>query len=204
MNLTSYDLELKRKYFHCASIIFPLTYLFTDKLTMVIILMISTGVAVSVDISRHYNKQIQGIVDRFFTSIMRREEASGSFRLSGVSYMFLGLFVSCVLFSKGVAISSFLVLVISDTVAALVGKQIGKPLENGKSLEGSIAFFVSAIIISMLAYTFEHYNARFMTVILACIATTAVEFYSDRIKINDNLAIPVVYGLCMSLLGFFV
>jgi len=167
------------------------------------VLTIITGLAISLDISRHYNKTIQDLVARFFTTIMREDEISGNFKLSGVSYMFLGFFISCILFSKGVAISAFLVLIVSDTTAALVGKKIGKPMENGKSIEGSVAFCVTAMLIGMLSYTFQSYVASFTGIIVASVITTFVEYHSDRLKINDNLSIPVTFGLVITLLGWF-
>lgn len=203
MTLEDYNLEIKRKIFHCMSIIFPIFYLLTNKITMVMVIIVVSGLALSIDISRHYNPKVQEIVGKFFTNIMREDEISGNFKLSGVSYMFLGFLISCLLFSKGVAISSFLVLIVSDTVAALVGKKIGTPTENGKSIEGSAAFAVSAMLIGMLSYTFHAYNTSFSSIIVASLITTAVEYYSNKIKINDNLSIPVTYGLVLTVLGWF-
>lgn len=203
LNLENYNIEVKRKLFHCMSIVFPIFYLITNKLTMVMVLTIITGLAISLDISRHYNKTIQDLVARFFTTIMREDEISGNFRLSGVSYMFLGFFISCILFSKGVAISAFLVLIVSDTTAALVGKKIGKPMENGKSIEGSVAFGVTAMLIGMLSYTFQSYVASFTGIIVASVITTLVEYHSEKLKVNDNLSIPVTFGLVITVLGWF-
>ena len=201
-NLENYNAEIKRKAFHCMSIVFPIFYLITNKLTMVMVLTVVTGIAVSLDISRHYNPTIQALVSRFFTAIMREDETSGNFKLSGVSYMFLGFFITCILFSKGVAISAFLVLIVSDTFAALVGKKIGKPMANGKSIEGSIAFGASAMLIGMLAYTFHTYGTSFSGIVIASIATTLVEYHSDKLNINDNLSIPVTFGLVVTVLGW--
>ena len=203
LHLENYNIEIKRKAFHCMSIVFPIFYLISSKLTMVMVLTVVTGIAVSLDISRHYNPAIQAWVAKFFTTIMRENETSGNFKLSGVSYMFLGFFVTCILFSKGVAISAFLVLIVSDTVAALVGKKIGKPTENGKSIEGSIAFAASAMLIGMLSYTFHTYGTSFSGIVVASIAATLVEYHSDRLNVNDNLSIPVTFGLVVTVLGWF-
>jgi dolichol kinase len=91
-------------------------------------------------------------------------------------------------------------LIISDTLAALVGKKVANPTENGKSIEGSVAFCVSAIMIGILSYTFHSYSATFMNIIIAAIVTTLVEYHADKLKINDNLAIPVIFGLILTVL----
>lgn len=201
-NFENYNLEVRRKAFHCMSIVFPIFYLLSNKLTMVMVLTVVTGLAIALDISRHYNQTIQGLVAKIFTTIMREDEISGNFKLSGVSYMFLGLFVTCILFSKGVAISAFLVLIVSDTFAALVGKKIGKPGPNGKSIEGSVAFAISAALIGMLSYTFHSYGTNFIGIVIASIATTFVEYHADRLGVNDNLAIPITFGLVVTVLGW--
>lgn len=167
-------------------------------------MMVCTGIALSLDISRHYQGTIQDLVDKIFSKIMRKKEKSGSFNLSGVSYMFLGFFISCVLFSKGCAISAFLVLIISDTAAAIVGKHAASTYHHGKSIEGAAAFFLTSFLIGLLSYTFSAYSANFFTIIIASAATTFVEYYSNRFNINDNLAIPLTYGIVISILGFFV
>lgn len=176
----NFNLELKRKIFHCSSVIFPIIYAFTNKLTMIIILMICTGIALSLDISRHYDGKIQELVDKFFSKIMRQKEKSGTFHLSGASYMFLGFFITCVLFSKGTAISAFLVLIVSDTAAAIVGKHAATKYQHGKSVEGALAFFLSSFLIGLLSYTFSSYGASFFTILLASGAATFVEYNSNK------------------------
>jgi dolichol kinase len=165
--------------------------------------MICTGIALSIDISRHYNPKIQALVDKLFSDIMRKDEVSGSFALSGVSYMFLGFFISVVLFSKGIAISSLLVLIVSDTAAAIIGKKAGTNYSYGKSMEGAFAFVISSFLIGVLSYTFASYNATFISIIIASFITTYVEYNSNKWKINDNLAIPITYGMTITILGWF-
>lgn len=200
----NFNSELKRKLFHCSSIIFPITYLFISKLTMLVIMIISTGIVLSLDISRHHNSKIQGLVDKIFGKIMRSQEKSGNFMLSGISYMFLGFFITCALFCKGTAISSMMVLIISDTAAAIVGKKAGTKFVHGKSIEGLAAFFLSSFLIGMLSYTFAAYKASFLTIFVASAITSLVEYNSNKYNINDNLAIPVTYGMVISILGFFI
>jgi|GEM_PF-248597 len=197
-----FNWELRRKFFHCASIVFPITYLFLTKLTMVITMLVITGIILYADISRHHNKKIQDLVDKIFKKLMREREYSGTFKLSGTSYMFLGFFISCILFSKGTAISAMLVLIISDTASAIVGKAVEHAKPGKKTLEGAAAFLLTSFLIGVLSYTFEAYDTGFFSILIAAIVTTYVEFYSDKIGVNDNLTIPISYGITISILDF--
>ena len=154
------------------------------------------------DRGRHANPLIQEVVDKFFKDLMREKEFSGSFALSGTSYMMAGFFITALLFPKGVTIASWLILIISDSLAALVGKKIGVARSTGKSFEGSIAFFVSSLMIGLFSYSFAHYQGGFMGLVLACLATTAVEYYSSQIGVDDNLTIPVTFSAIMTVLGW--
>ncbi len=75
--------ELKRKLFHASGLILPLAYVFTPKLWMALFLMLLAFFTVALDTIRHYDTRIQGLVDRFFVKLMRKNEMSGTFSLSG-------------------------------------------------------------------------------------------------------------------------
>lgn len=196
------DLEVKRKIFHMYALIFPLFYLCIPKIWMVFFLFLVLCATMYLDITRNYNEKIKQYVDKIFSSFIRLEETSGSFKLSGASFMAWGLFLSSLLFPKGLAITAFFILIISDCFAALVGMKIGHIIINGKTLEGSIAFFVTSILISMLCYFYIGYSTSFIIIIASCLVSTLAESYAKNIKVNDNLLIPLSYGLTTSLLNF--
>lgn len=202
MHKEDFNFELQRKTFHLYSLVIPLVYIFTTKLNMCIFLALLSGFTFYTDISRHYNDKIKGFVEKFFGKYLRQKERTGNYALSGASFMALGFFTSCLFFSKGLAITSWLILIISDCLAALIGMKIGTPLYNGKSLVGTGVFFGSSILISMLTYFFINYNTTFFVIILSSAFVAAVEFYSDQIKINDNFSIPVSYCLATFLLNW--
>lgn len=204
MNIEDFDFEKKRKVFHLSAIIFPLLYLFISRTAITLILFIVTAATLYLDISRHNNIKISEFVAKFFTKIMRNEESNGSFALSGSSFMILGFFLTALLFPKNLVICSWFILIISDCLAALVGTNIGNTLSNGKSLAGSAAFLASAIFISILVYFYLGYNTSFIIIIISSIVTTATEFYSKDLKMNDNLAIPLSYCLFTAILSYII
>ncbi len=192
---TELNFEIQRKVFHLCSLIFPIAYLFTPKIIMAIALTVIAGITLYLDISRHYNQKIKELIKNIFGKVLREDEDSGQFVLSGASYMALGFLISCLLFSKGLAITSWLVLIVADCFAAIVGMKYGSPLFNGKSYAGSVSFFVSSVLISVMTYFIVGYSTSFLIILISSLVTTIVEFFSDQIKVNDNLSIPLTYAL---------
>jgi dolichol kinase len=197
------NFEIRRKLFHLCSLIFPIIYTLTSKITMGIMLTIIAGLTLYLDISRHYHPKIKGYVDNFLGKFLRAKEKNGEFALSGASYMAFGFLITCLFFSKGVAITAWLVLIISDCFAAIVGMKFGSPLFNGKSYMGSLAFFLSAMLISIMSYFVIGFSTSFLIIIISCFLCTLVEFFSEQIGINDNLSIPLTYALSTFILGLF-
>ncbi|HJD60578.1 MAG TPA: SEC59/DGK1/VTE5 family protein [Rickettsia endosymbiont of Columbicola hoogstraali] len=204
MNIEDFDFEKKRKAFHLSAIILPLIYIFISRTSITILLFIVTAATWYLDISRHSSIKISEFVTQFFTKIMRADESNGSFALSGSSFMMLGFFLTALLFPKNLAICSWLILIVSDCLAALVGTKIGNSLNNGKSFAGSTAFLLSAIFISILVYFYLGFNTSFIIIIISSIATTAIEFYSKDLKVNDNLSIPLTYCFSTAILSYII
>ena len=77
------------------------------------------------------------------------------------------------------------------STAALVGIKYGKTNLFNKTLEGSMAFFITTLIIIHLLIEIPIY----LTIICSLIITF-VELLSFK-KINDNLSIPLVTALML-------
>ena len=84
---------------------------------------------------------------------------------------------------------------LSDSIAALVGIKFGKTQLFSKSLEGSTAFFITATII-VFSLSSEAAYVNF----IAIAAATVVELFSTP-RINDNLLIPMVLALILTIGG---
>jgi dolichol kinase len=204
MQPTAFNFEIKRKAFHLYGIILPFLYLCIPKSFMVFVLFLVTPCVLYIDISRHYNYKIKDLTNKIFSKLMRKKEESGSFTLSGASFMISGFFLTSLFFSKELVITSWFILIISDSVASLVGIKIGTPKISGKSIEGAIAFLSSAIFISILCYFYIRYNASFLSILISCLVTAMAELYSEKINIDDNLLIPITYCISISLLNLIM
>lgn len=188
--------ELKRKAFHCLAIIFPLLYHFWSKSSITTLLFCLNLIVISIDISRNYIPQIKGFIDQVFSPIMKPHEKSGLKHLSGSSYMFLGFLITAILFPKEKAITSWLILIISDSLASIIGKLYGRKLSWGKSLEGSLIFVLSGLAVAIYSTKFLGWDVSYYKLALAVVITAMAEFFSAKLKIDDNLLIPIVF--CIS------
>ena len=90
------------------------------------------------------------------------------------------------------------IMLVSDSCAAIIGKFWGsKRFDNGKSVEGTLAFFISAVCV---VYFF------FPAISPAIIAVTALsaslaEFFEKDLRIDDNFSIPLIAGFILNLIS---
>lgn len=132
----------------------------------------------------------------FFKMRREKESRKKNFEISGSMYVLLASMICVVAFSKEIAMVALTIMLVSDTFAAVFGKIYGtRRLRANKSMEGTIAFFISSLIVVLLYTPLLSVNYES---ILACFAATIVEVFEDKIKIDDNLSIPLIVGLILT------
>lgn len=102
-----------------------------------------------------------------------------------------------------------LILTIADPVAAIIGKRLNyKPITiygQTKTIGGSLAFFLAAILISLVflelerayAYEVQFLKGNYLYLILIALVATVAEFFST--KGWDNITIPLsVVGMLLA------
>jgi len=125
-----------------------------------------------------------------FSFTKEQRDKKTSHYVSGLYWITSSLFV-LVLFPMYVALTSILVLAISDPTAKLIGGSVGRksnPLNMRKTVEGSITCFLTSFVI---VYVFFDVYAA----LLAAFFVALVEALQKRI--DDNLALPPVVSLAV-------
>jgi dolichol kinase len=198
-------LEIRRKIMHTWPIIIPIAYRFVSKDTALVIMLPICAFYVFCDVFRHFHEGFKQLFDRIITvNFLREHEKNG---LIGSSYFIFGALLAIILFPKPVTIVSLYILIVSDAMAAIVGTWWGKTRIFAKSLEGSIAFFVSGIIIVFLAmqdkplWGQSAMQAHLWWGLLAVAGATLVELLPTGL--DDNLTVPLVAGTIM-MIGFWI
>ncbi|MFO0837241.1 MAG: SEC59/DGK1/VTE5 family protein [Phycisphaerae bacterium] len=187
--------EFSRKALHLTSSLIPLLYwlVFSRRVVLIVVCAL-LGVSLLIEISRGVIPVFRRAVESWLGHMLRSAERR---QLSGATWVLAAAALSVALFDKPVAVTVLLFLSVSDSLAALIGARFGRATLWGKSLAGSSAFLVSAFLIARLTTQLSVPA----TLLVAAIATAAeaVPIQLGPLRVNDNLAIPLVSGLAMTL-----
>ncbi|MBA4406355.1 dolichol kinase [bacterium] len=192
-----YKSEVVRKLIHLFSLSIPTVYYFITKELALTILIPLTVFSLLIDYGRYYNKTLSELVDKVFGFMMRKHEKDSKKKnLNGATYVLLSAVIVIILFPKVFVVTAFAVLIIGDSTAALIGRKFGKTKFMLKSLEGTLAFFVSSCIVVLLSPKVEgsitEYIIGFIAVSFGAIAENISGEWAD-----DNFTIPV--AVCISM-----
>jgi len=180
--------EIKRKTVHLATLVIPLGYGLTSDVTLLTFLIPFFLVYLAVDLLRHFHTGLASLFrEHFFGRVLREEEKP---TLMGSTYFLFASILTILLFPKPIAIVSLLILILSDTAAALVGKGIGRISIFGKTLEGTMAFIFSSILIVWIYPDMDRLSGS-----VAALGAALIELLP--IPLDDNLTIPLVAGAIM-------
>ena len=184
--------EIKRKIVHLATLIIPVGYALSSEESVILFLVPFFLALLSVDFLRHFHLGMASLFEKYFFRRVLREEEKATFM--GSTYFIFSTILTILLFPKSIAIASILILILSDTAAALVGKWIGRIKIFGKTLEGSMAFLLTSLLIIWAYPNLNRFSGS-----LAALGATLIEVLP--IKVSDNLTIPLVAGAIMFFAG---
>lgn len=189
--------EISRKVLHLAAAIIPLVYTLVDREVVIWLLWGCVVVAVTVEILRHGSSTFQAVFRRAVGFMVRAGEWG---RICGATYVLVAALLSVWLFPRWIAIAVLLILSISDSAASLVGLRFGRQRLLGKSLAGSSAFFVTAVVILWITLPGSK-GAGLAAALVATLAEALPAARLGRFELNDNLTIPLLTGLALCLAG---
>lgn len=191
-------IEIKRKYLHVASIIIPFTYYFLSFTAFLGVFGTAFVLWLLIDLQRQKKPELQMVVNKFLGDLFRDSEAK---TLSGATYLGIGMLLTAILFSKQTAIMAMAILAICDSVASLIGLKYGQLRIENKTLEGAAGFFMSGLlVVCIMVWLFNFKGIFLWENIVALAITTIAELYAKKLKLNDNILIPLVFSITVSLL----
>jgi dolichol kinase len=203
--------EISRKLLHLFALLMPIGIFYAPYWSfpwflvpaILFVLFISS---VTIEMLRFKIPSIQKVVLFFFGHMMRKEE---HFVVSGWTWVIGAAFLCSVLFKERPHISfiALTLFILGDAMAALIGISAGRIKIGKKTLEGSIACFITCIILFFIVFPyvpglFESLGSKkglsVISIILTSVAVTFFELIplkiTHKITINDNLGVPVITG----------
>jgi len=134
------------------------------------------------------------IYKALFGRILRDNEKEESFHYSGAPYVLIAALILVVVFPRSVAMFALTVLLISDSMAALVGRSLGRhPLVGHKTWEGTSAFIFSGLLVSGIFYVYAALPLPLMC--MGVVLGALGDLYNEKLHVDDNLSIPLLTAL---------
>lgn len=200
------DLHLLRKAWHISTGSIALYFMVGSSEPVTFWALIALGIAVSgflMDLLRSRAANFNKMVIRVMGPLMRRSERDG---LSGLPFYALGVSLALFFYQRDIAIVAILFLVFSDPISSFFGVLYGKDkILPNKSLQGAVAGFFTCYLITLFyAMNTTTLGTHLLVFsIVSGIIGSASELVSG-FNIDDNLTIPVLSGLGMTLLNQYV
>lgn len=136
-----------------------------------------------VDVLRRRIGGLGRLFDRAFGAMLRTRE---SMHLTGATTLAAGFAIAVLVLPPRTAAVGILIAGLADAAAALVGRRYGRHrIRNGKSLEGALACFATALI---LAWVMP--DVGFMGALILALGLTLLE--AAPLPVDDNLVLPIV------------
>lgn len=182
--------ELKRKAIHLASFSIPLGYYLTPDLWQrdwERALLAAVILSLAIEVFRLNHLPTRKLFRHFFGELLRNHEEVS---LLGSTYLLIACLLSIHLFPKPIAVLALAFLIVGDTMAAIVGKWLGRTRIFDKTLEGSAACFVTCYLLTLLVP-----EIPFHVAIVGAVTATVFELLP--IPLDDNFRIPLSAGFAM-------
>jgi dolichol kinase len=183
--------EIFRKLIHLGAIAIPIGYHFLGYQIVIPILAISLVISLCLDYVRVYGGDKSRLFVLRYLGIMFRPKEKKDF--VGATYILSGSILTILLFDKPIAIAAISFIVLGDTAGAIIGRLWGRVKFRNKSLEGSVSFFLTCVVASMVIP-----GIPFWVKIVGAITATIVE--AITLHIDDNLIVPVTSAAIMQVI----
>jgi dolichol kinase len=145
----------------------------------------------STELARRFSPRVNAMVMKVFNPVAHPHEVQ---RVNSATWYTTALLLLACTQSTLLCMTGVVVLGIGDPIAALVGRRFGRiKLLHGRSLEGTVAFALSATLATFLAFTLFHPGLGLgLAIGLAAAASVAgalAELFS--LRLDDNFSIPL-------------
>ncbi len=180
---------------HLSSIGIPLLYMWLTRETMLALVVPAFLLSLAIEFLRTRVPAVEQLFSKLFGQMLRPHEKEGKRKISGATFVLFSAALCILIFPKVVTITGFTVLIVSDTASALYGRRFGRHRFLEKSVEGSSAFVVTAVMVVLGVAAIYDAPWEFLVAgIIASFVAAVAEAMSYGVNIDDNLTIPLSFG----------
>ena len=190
-------------YHFLGGLFFPAVYYFLPSKKIVLIVFLALAIIFSlIEVLRFSSSRAKKVMGQKLgkASILFKKEEG--YRISGTTYLTWGVFFTTLFFQKDIAVLAMIFVALGDVAAAVFGEAFGKTNIFGRSLEGFLAGFIVSLLACLIYLNyFSFVGLNFRIILLGALTASIIGHLSaPLLKINDNLTIPLISGLVMTLL----
>lgn len=187
-------IKSRKLYRILAGSVFPVLYFFTpSKIPVQMLIFYLLGILTPIEVIRKITPNFYNVLHEHSKGVLKKEPGI----LLGDTFFLIALSIIIVIFSKPVAIISIAYLIIGDTFSNLIGIPYGRHrFKWGKSIEGSISFFISTLITGFILNLY--FKLPFIVIFTGALVETIVELFPNRI--DDNFTVGISGAIAMELL----
>ncbi len=178
------------------AISFPVLLLFIDRNSLLTLIGSVTLFFVSIDIARLIWNKLNFFFFRKLNFFFRENERH---TFSSASQFLTSIFLTIMLFEKNIASMAIIFLIFGDMFAKFSGLQFGRIKIFNKTLEGTVAYFISATIIGFIWSFIIPLPPIF--IVLGALSAAITELLP--IGVSDNFAIPLISASVMRVVQIF-
>ena len=175
-----YRAELVRKAIHLMSLVVPLFMWTVGKWSSIYVLVPAAVLALVADWLRVRSHAFARFIYAIFGFMMRYEErppVGGAVVVNGATWVLMSAALLALLFPIRIAVAVFVMFMISDAAAALVGRRYGRHHWGSwpRTIEGSVAFVLTGTLIMSL-FTGIAFWIGLVAVLLGAAAEILVDY----------------------------
>jgi len=192
------EIRFWRTFLRPLAIVLPILYLFSppfDKKFMLIFVGLIALPFLLLDIVRLLSRRANLFL--FRTPFIFKPKEKQTF--SSMSLFLVAIFLSFLVFPKSIGILAATFLIFGDVSAKIIGMMFGKVRIFKKTLEGSIAYFLAAVIVGLVFL--PYLDASLGMLLVGALAAAVVELIPWGI--DDNISVALLAGASMYLMTIF-
>lgn len=193
--------ELSRQLVHLSGVLFVIVAQFTQKEVAAayffLIALTFLLYAFHIKKARKSFSRLLDAMDKKVRGKVLSFEREGPL-FQGVFWFYFSCGLVFLLFPKDIATVACLVLAVSDSLATIIGYHLGRNRFRGKSVEGSMAFLISAFAVAYLIMP-EKALIVALAGFLGELAPEIAPKLRKRGLLDDNLLIPLFVAIALKL-----